>query len=281
MEQAITLDHFDAVLKFLRSNLSFSALIAVSEKMKNGHPAFSRTKVFVDNLAVISTVVIDEGGIIEFDPEEVHLMIFMKDTNLKINCQLIDQSFPLEKTLLYCCRQSVTDSMVQSLNRKFSLVASTVTYILPQKTRISPSCPAGYSFRRATQVDASYFHSTWKFAASQQLTPFTAGLYANILVHLPSVVVIKKEKDKEIIVGCGMQDLVGCIAKVYVDESHRRCGLASFIVCELSSQIRAAGDLMPPHAYVEKDNAASASVFEKLEFDRHNDTIVWGRLLPE
>ena len=276
MEQALTLDHFEGVLKFLRAHASFSPLISVSEKLKNKHSAFSRTRVFVDDLENIRSVVIEDGESIRSDPDHVRLLIYMNEgENQKAICQLISHSFPLKRTMLTCCNQTVIDSMARSLKGRFSTVASTDAYALPKGAVFNPICPKGYGFRRATEADVSFFHSTWKFASSP-LSPYLKERYSNMIRRLPSVMVIYKDEGKDIVVGCGIQDILGCIGKVYVDEAHRRCGLASFIISELCSQIQSVGDVVPPHAYVEKDNHASSAVFEKLGFEKQTDTFVWG-----
>ena len=130
--------------------------------------------------------------------------------------------------------------------------------------------------------DATYFHSNWAHGQFVDLTQLVVEQYHNLFNHFPSVIVTTRdEKGDEVVVGCCMQDYLGCLAKLFVDENHRRHGIAAFIVDELSRQVEERGNVLPPHAYVEKDNDASAKLFTSLGFARWGETLAWATLVTE
>lgn len=213
MKEITTAKQFDSVQTFLSSRQYPPVLACLTEKIRKYHPAYSRSKVFVDDANLISIVVIEDGDSIRSNPESNRLVIGLKE-NGNVNMACITQNFRLDGALVAGLCRSQYDAFTRSLASQFghSPVASCVTYFQTQGSVSSINCPEGYSFRRATPGDVKYFHSTWKFARFS-LTPSVESFFANILSNLPSVLVIKMEGEEEVIVGCGHQDIIGCIGK--------------------------------------------------------------------
>lgn len=286
MKTATCSSHYEAILSFLRSDANLShALIHIADKLKCCHLSYSRTKMVVDNLSDIGVVVALLKDVPNMRSNVSYIAIECKDiAKLKdFLHQHSDVLFPAGTQVgIQCCRSSLLEEVKQLLTNHHQVYAvPAFLYFRSSSDNLAPRtpCPPGYKYRSAITKDAYYIYSTWKFARGD-MTPVLAEQYGNLFRNLASVVVTTEENGEEVVVGCCMQSTLGSLSKLFVDEKHRRRGLAAFMVDEMVLQIGANGDAFPPHAHIEPENKESISLFEKLGFKKHEEgeSLVWAMI---
>ena len=133
---------------------------------------------------------------------------------------------------------------------------------------VLPTTPLddGLTSRSLTPHDADYVNDRWPYRSAQE-----SPMLKDQITNLVSFGVVDTATGA--LVGWVMDTRDGCFGVLHCEESHRRRGIARFLVVQIAQAMRAVG--RPVYAAVARGNEASTALFLSLGFSFVGPEGIW------